>query len=134
MKTLQTITYYNKETGDISREEKRIKVQREALLERQIESNVVGLYPDYLFQEIDGFGCAMTETACYLLSQMAPDIRREALKCWFGPDGINARFIRIHIDSCDYSLEEYQAVENPLEDPELHTFSISRDKNILFLW
>ncbi len=131
MKTLQTITYYNKETGDISREEKRIKVQREALLERQIESNVVGLYPDYLFQEIDGFGCAMTETACYLLSQMAPDIRREALKCWFGPDGINARFIRIHIDSCDYSLEEYQAVENPLEDPELHTFSISRDKKYI---
>lgn len=131
MEALQTITYYNKETGEVSREERRLKAHREAELDRQIESNVVGLYPDYLFQEIDGFGCAMTETACYLLSQMEPEVRREALKRWFGAEGIKARFIRIPIDSCDYSLEEYQAVENPLADPELQTFSIGRDKKYI---
>lgn len=131
MKAVQKITYYNKETGGVSWEEKRPEALCEASLDSQIESGVVCLYPDYLFQEIDGFGCAMTETACFLLSKMTPKVRREALKCWFGDTGVNARFVRIHIDSCDYSLDEYQAVENPLEDPELNTFSISRDKKYI---
>ena len=32
------------------------------------------------------------------------------------------------IDSCDYSLEEYQAVADPIADPDLATFSIDRDR------
>ncbi len=131
MKALQKIISFNKETGKVFHEERNPKMVNEADLDSQIESNVVGLYPDYLFQEIEGFGCAMTETSCYLLSKMTPANRQEALKCWFGKGGINARFVRIHIDSCDYSLEEYQAVANPLEDPELTTFSISRDRKYI---
>ncbi len=131
MNAVQKITYYDKETGKVSWEEKRPEALYEAALDSQIESNVVGLYPDYLFQEIDGFGCAMTETACYLLSKMTPEIRKEALERWFGDIGVNAKFVRIHIDSCDYSLEEYQAVKDPLKDPVLTTFSISRDKKYI---
>ena len=39
--------------------------------------------------------------------------------------------VRIHIDSCDYSLDEYQAVADPIRDPELETFSISQDKKYI---
>ena len=53
---------------------------------------------------------------------------RAALSRWFGPEGINARFIRMHIDSCDYSLSEYQSVADPIADPELETFTIDRDR------
>lgn len=131
MKVLQTTIYYDKESGKSYRERKEPETVKEDLLDHQVESNVVCVYPDYLFQKIDGFGCAMTETSCYLLSQMSPGNRREALKCWFGPTGVNAEFVRIHIDSCDYSLEEYQAVEDPIADPELNTFSIKRDKKYI---
>lgn len=131
MQAIQNITYFNEKSGAVSRESKTLEPVKEEMLDKQVESHVIGLYPEYLFQEIEGFGCAMTETSCYLLSKMPKETRTEALKCWFGPSGINAKFVRIPIDSCDYSLDEYQAVEDPLKDPELKTFSISRDKKYI---
>jgi len=88
----------------------------------------VGLYPSHTFQTVEGWGCAMTEASCWLLAQMTPEDRRAALSRWFGPEGVNARFIRMHIDSCDYALSEYQSVADPLADPELETFNIDRDR------
>ena len=127
MEALQSTIRYDSTTGVSSLEEKNIELHSEAVSGRQVEENVVGIYPNYLFQTVEGFGCALTESACYLLSQMEPEKRQGAIRCWFGEDGVNARFARIHIDSCDYSLSEYQAVEDPIADPELNTFSIRRD-------
>ena len=70
----------------------------------------------------------MTETSAYLLSKMAPEVRKSLLQSYFSREGHNLKFVRVHLDSCDYSLEEYQAVEDPMADPELKTFSIKRDK------
>ncbi len=131
MKARQRITYYDCSDGRVSFEERTPRVVEESTLARQVESNVVGIYPDYIYQTMEGFGCAMTESACWLLSKMAPQTRREALECWFGEKGMDARFIRIPIDSCDYSLSEYQAVEDPIADPELTTFSIKRDRQYI---
>ena len=100
----------------------------EAALPKAVEANVVGLYPAHTFQTVEGWGCAMTESACWLLSRMTPGDRRAALARWFGPEGINARFIRMHIDSCDYALSEYQSVADPLADPALESFNIDRDR------
>ncbi len=100
----------------------------EAALPKAVEANVVGLYPDHTFQTVEGWGCAMTESACWLLSRMTPGDRRAALSRWFGPEGMDARFIRMHIDSCDYALSEYQSVADPLADPALDTFNIDRDR------
>ena len=127
MKALQKTTFYDLTTGKVSFEEKELLVERESETGKAVESHVVGIYPDYTFQTFEGFGCAMTETSCWLLCQMSPETRTEALKAWFGPDGMDARFVRMHIDSCDYSLEEYQAVADPIADPALETFSIARD-------
>ena len=118
-------------TGAVSVENKALEWVDEATLPKAVEASVVGLYPDYSFQRFEGWGCAMTETACYLLSRMSPENRRAALSRWFGPEGMDARFIRIHIDSCDYSLTEYQAVADPIADPELNTFFIDRDRQYI---
>lgn len=122
---------YDLSTGAVHKEEKTLPVIRESELDHAKESNIVGIYPDYLFQRIDGFGCALTESACYLLARMDAQTRRSALKCWFSPDGVGARFVRIHIDSCDYSLSEYQSVADPIADPELKTFNIDRDRQYI---
>lgn len=124
----QTTTFYDRKTGECTVREASLKLTDECSLNKQIEENIVGLYPSYQFQTVEGFGCAMTESACYLLMQMGEQEREAALRCWFGPDGVNARFVRLSIDSCDYSLSEYQAVADPLRDPELETFSIERDR------
>ena len=59
---------------------------------------------------------------------MTPEDRHRALSRWFGLEGMDARFIRMHIDSCDYALSEYQSVADPIADPELKTFNIDRDR------
>ena len=128
MKATLTTAKYHISTGETELHTQELTVQDESRIQQQREQNVVGLYPDFLFQKFEGYGCAMTESACYLLAQMDPEQRKKALSCWFGPEGADARFIRIPIDSCDYSLEEYQAVKDPIADPELHTFSIDRDR------
>lgn len=131
MKATQTTLCYDKRTGRTGAFTAPVAVLDEAAITQQKEQHVVGVYPSYTYQKFEGYGCAMTESACYLLSKMRPEARREALSCWFGPGGMDAKFIRIHMDSCDYSLEEYQAVPDPIADPELKTFSIDRDRKYI---
>lgn len=128
MKGKQLTVLHDQKTGKTTRQEADLKILDESALSKQVESNVVGIYPAYGFQTFEGYGCAMTESSCWLLSQMKTEVRREALRHWFGPDGMDARFVRMHIDSCDYSLEEYQSVADPIADPELNTFNIERDR------
>lgn len=118
---------FNIETGETTCCTCSPLVVEEFNLKKVKEANVIGIYPSFTYQTFEGYGCALTETSCYLLSRMKPEIRKQALESWFGKNGINAHFVRIPIDSCDFALSEYQAVEDPIADPELHTFSIKRD-------
>ena len=108
------------------REETILPVTLEADEPRHLESGVINLYPDIRYQEIEGFGGALTDTVGYLYSRLTPECRRQFLEDCFGPDGQRYRFIRMHIDSCDYSLDEYQAVADPLADPDFTTFTLAR--------
>ena len=128
MPVMKHTVSFNQSTGEIRHEMESLTWTDEAALPKAVEANVVGLYPNHTFQTVEGWGCAMTESACWLLAQMSPEDRRAALSRWFGPEGVNARFIRMHIDSCDYALSEYQSVADPLADPELKTFNIDRDR------
>ncbi len=106
-------------------EERILSVTSEADEAKHLESNVINLYPDLTFQEIEGFGGALTDTVGYLYSKMNETDKKQFLEDHFGKDGQHYRFIRMHMDSCDYSLEEYQAVA------ELTTFSIERDRTYM---
>lgn len=103
-----------------------IPVTLEADELRYLEEDLINFYPQFTYQTIEGFGGAMTGTSAYLFNKMDPETRRAALKEWFCD--YNYCFVRMSLDSCDYSLEEYQAVEDPIADPELNTFSIKKDK------
>ena len=102
-------------------------VQNESELAHHIETGLINIYSDYTHQTIEGYGCALTESACFSFYHRWMMKLEKALGCWFGPNGIDSSFIRMHLDSCDYSLEEYQAVSDPIADPEFKTFSIARD-------
>ncbi|MBQ9251197.1 MAG: glycoside hydrolase [Clostridia bacterium] len=131
MKAIQHSIQYDRKTGQAAHFESEASCLPENQFPHIVEDHVIGLYPSFRFQKVDGFGCALTETACYLLSQMSPEQRTETLSFWFGPEENKARFVRIPIDSCDYSLSEYQAVADPIADPELNTFSIDRDRKYI---
>lgn len=112
-------------------EESSLPVTLEADEPRHLESNVINLYPDLPYQEIEGFGGALTDTVGYLYSKMNEADKKNFLEDHFGKDGQHYRFLRMHMDSCDYSLEEYQAVDDPLADLYLTTFSIERDRKYM---
>ena len=131
MRADQSSLFFCRKEEKIMRQDSGIPVQDESRFAHIVENHVIGLYPGYTFQTVEGFGCALTESACYLLSGMEASRRRETLRLWFGPEEGKARLIRIPMDSCDYSLSEYQAVPDPIADPELKTFSIERDRQYI---
>lgn len=72
---------------------------------------VINLYPDKTYQKIEGFGAALTESAGYALSRMSEENRKKVVEAYYGKDGIGYTIGRIHMDSCDFSIGNYCAVE-----------------------
>lgn len=132
MKCKQFTTYAA--NGEAIQDEKEIKITMEADEASHLESGVLNIYPDITFQRIDDFGGAMTETSAYLFTKMDAATRKAALREFFGEEGNHFKYLRVHMDSCDFSLEEYAAVEDPMTDPELKSFSLKRTKCIFCLY
>ena len=126
MKAKQIITF--SANGKTYPETCDIPVTLEADEPTHLESNVLNLYPDITYQTIEGFGGAITESVAYLMQQMDEENQNKLLTECFSAEGSRYKFLRMHLDSCDYSLEEYAAVADPIADPDLATFTIERDK------
>lgn len=126
MKAKQVTTY--SANGKTYPETIEIPVTLEADEPRHLESGVLNIYPDITYQSIEGFGGAITESVAYLLQQLDPETSDALLKDCFSMEGNRLKFLRMHMDSCDYSLEQYAAVADPISDPNLDTFTIERDK------
>lgn len=92
--------------------------------------NVVNLYPELEYQTFHGFGGAVTEAAGYSFSKLKEDKKEEVLDKYFGEDGLRYHFIRTHIDSCDFSLNNYTAMDDP-EDRDMKSFSLKRDEEYI---
>jgi glucosylceramidase len=79
------------------------------------------------FQEWEGFGGAFTESAAHVLNGMSREKQKIMMEAYFHKEkGIGYNFGRTHINSCDFSLENWACCEQ--EDPELNTFNLERDK------
>jgi len=78
----------------------------------------ISLHPDERYQEIDGFGVAITGSSAYNLLKMEAAARAEFLKETFDPiDGIGYSYVRVSIGASDFSLSDYsccdvQGIEN----------------------
>ena len=93
---------------------------------KEQEMFVVNLYPKKQYQTIEGFGAALTESAGYTLARMSEENYKKVVESYYGKDGIGYTLGRIHMDSCDFSIDNYCAVSNP-DDPEFGDFSLERD-------
>lgn len=88
----------------------------------------IRLDPERKYQDLLGFGAAMTGASCYLLQQ-APEAKRKAiLDMCFGSDGLRFSVARTTIGSSDYSRSAYTFDDWPRPDPELKHFSIAHDR------
>ena len=59
------------------------------------------------FQVITGFGGAFTESSAYLLNQISKENRANILKAYFAKEGARYSLTRTHMNSCDFSLNNY---------------------------
>lgn len=89
--------------------------------------NSVKISTSKKYQKILGFGGALTESSAYALSKIDEDNQKKVLESYYDKEnGIGYSFARVHIHSCDFSLENYTYVEEG--DKTLETFSLSRDE------
>lgn len=89
--------------------------------ERDRENQVVNLYPEITYETFEGFGGAITQGAGYVYSQMPESEKKALMEAYFSPKRMYYQFVRIPIDSCDFSTGQYQAVSDP-EDTAFETF------------
>lgn len=70
--------------------------------------NVITLYPEEKYQQMDGFGAAITGSSAYNLLKMSPEDRADILKETFDPKGgYGYSYIRVSLGASDFSLDEY---------------------------
>lgn len=89
-------------------------------------TNVITLNPGIKFQEMDGFGAAITGSSCYNLLKMTPENRAALLKETFDPlEGYGYSYIRISIGASDFSLDEYTYCDEPgIENFKIHEYDV----------
>ena len=83
----------------------------------------IALSPTTTYQEMDGFGYAITYSASYNLMQMAPAARKAFLTRTFSrTSGYGVSYVRISIGCSDFSSTEYSLCDEPgLEHFRLHS-------------
>jgi len=83
------------------------------------------------YQEMVGFGAAITDAAAMNINRLAPERREALLRDLFDPDsGIGLSFTRLTIGASDFSPRQYSFDDMPLgqRDPTLARFSIEPNR------
>jgi len=76
------------------------------------------------FQEIYGFGGALTESSAWVLAQLPAEKRLEVIRRYYDQkDGIGYTLGRTHMNSCDFSLNIWSLADVP-HDYDLHSFTL----------
>ena len=104
-------------------------------------SSTISVNENQQFQQIQGFGAAMTDTSAYLIgTKMSSSQRSTLMQTLFSPNnGIGVSFVRIPMGSSDftatppsnpqsYSYDDQSAGQT---DPNLTNFSISHDTSYI---
>ncbi|WP_308637882.1 glycoside hydrolase family 30 protein [Paenibacillus silvisoli] len=84
------------------------------------------------YQQMDGFGAAMTDSSAWLIANKLDDAKRDDLmnKLFDFERGIGISYLRLPMGATDFSLSSYTYDDMPpgQKDPELKHFSIEHDK------
>ena len=117
-------------TKDTDNRIKLLPIQERILKDKRHLTCSIHIDQSKTFQQFDGFGAALTESSGYVLSVIPPNKRKEALDAHFCPKtGNGYTLARTHLNSCDFSLENWACVEK--KDESLESFSMERtDKYI----
>jgi glucosylceramidase len=83
------------------------------------------------YQQILGFGAALTDASCYLYSLLSGQQKQALFSELYGPAGLRLSVSRTCIGSSDYSTISYSLDDSTEPDPELKKFNIDHDKSYI---
>ncbi len=104
-----------------------VKEEKEFYLDREVELNLIKVYEKEERQEIIGFGGALTESSAYTYARMSKEKQEILNELYFGEQGNQYNFCRLHIQSCDFSLGNSAYVTDEA-DIELKSFTLAQDE------
>jgi len=96
-----------------------------------ITGDIITLDPSTTRQEILGFGAALTDASCFVLSQLRADERKALMQELFAPGEMTLNVCQSCIGSSDYSRSVYSFDDSDQPDPELKKFSIEHDRSYI---
>lgn len=109
----------------------RLSLQTSSIFEDKSEQVDVVINPNKKYQTLIGFGAAFTESSAMNFHKLSKLKQDEFISNMFNPStGHGYVICRTHINSCDFSLNNYAYTEVP-GDSKLEHFSIDREKKIL---
>jgi len=83
------------------------------------------------FQNILGFGGALTDAAATTFAKLNANVQNEFLEAHFGKTGNGYTVCRTNINSCDFSPETYSFDDSP-NDFALVNFTVMRNNQVMF--
>ncbi|MCH3908011.1 MAG: hypothetical protein LKE28_07170 [Sphaerochaeta sp.] len=101
--------------------------------DRKMETNIIELWPSMERQTINGFGGALTHASGDVLNHMDPREAQEVINNYYDPCKGDYRFVRIPIDSCDFSPSQFNAASS-VQDIQEDWFDFSYDERYIFPW
>ena len=92
--------------------------------------------PNVSYQQIDGFGGALTDTSAFeIWEQTTPAKRNELMDALFAHSGLHLNFIRVPMGATDFTHTEtpysYDDMPPGKSDPSLSHFSIAHDQRYI---
>jgi glucosylceramidase len=97
----------------------------------QVASGAIVINPSEARQQILGFGAALTDASCYVLSRLSESERQALTHELFSPSEMALNVCRTCIGSSDYSRSVYSFDESTEPDPDLKKFSIDHDREYI---
>ncbi|EFM10078.1 Glucosylceramidase [Paenibacillus curdlanolyticus YK9] len=95
-----------------------------------VENQLINVYDDVEYQQIIGFGGAITEASAVTTSKLGEANQKRILDAYYSlEEGIGYNICRTHINSCDFSLGNYTYVAD--NDVALESFDISHDRELI---
>jgi glucosylceramidase len=93
----------------------------------------INIDPTQVFQTVDGFGAAMTDSSAWVLQKLlSPSQRQSVMRTLFSPQtGIGINYLRVPLGASDFSATgaySYDDMPSGQTDPNLNNFSINHDQ------
>lgn len=113
------------ETTFVNNIKKKNVTEKEFLKDVGNENGVINVHPQVTYQTWEGFGGAFTDSAGYVYSLMNDEDKNTMIDKYYKKEELNYVFGRIHMDSCDFSTEQYEAMSDA-NDVTMESFNIGR--------